>query len=64
MLKRVDRAVFEVIKSVASGSPMTGVQNFDLNAGEFAMLFPTLLLLRTRPKLMQPPLELSAVRLK
>lgn len=33
MLKRVDSAVFEVIKSVATGSPMTGVQNFDLKRG-------------------------------
>ncbi len=33
MLKRVDVAVFEVIKGVASGSPMTGLQTFDLKRG-------------------------------
>jgi basic membrane protein A len=30
MMKRVDVAVFEVIKGVAVGSPIVGVQNFDL----------------------------------
>ncbi|MFH7325849.1 BMP family protein [Desulfurivibrio sp. C05AmB] len=33
MLKRVDVAVFEVIEGVASGSPLVGVQNFDLKRG-------------------------------
>lgn len=30
MMKRVDIAVYDVIKSVAAGSPLVGVQNFDL----------------------------------
>ena len=30
MLKRVDVAVFEVIKGVVNGAPLVGVQNFDL----------------------------------
>jgi basic membrane protein A len=30
MIKRVDVAVYEVIKGVVAGSPLTGVQNFDL----------------------------------
>lgn len=30
MMKLVDVAVFEVIKGVAVGSPIVGVQNFDL----------------------------------
>lgn len=33
MLKRVDIAVFEVIEGFASGSPLVGVQNFDLKRG-------------------------------
>ena len=33
MLKRVDVAVFEIINGVASGSPMTGLQTFDLKRG-------------------------------
>jgi len=33
MLKRGDVAVFEVIEGVASGSPLVGVQNFDLKRG-------------------------------
>ncbi len=36
MLKRVDVAVFEVIKGVASGSPLTGLQTFDLQRGGVA----------------------------
>ena len=31
MLKRVDVAVFDVIKGVVDGAPLTGVQNFDLS---------------------------------
>jgi basic membrane protein A and related proteins len=31
MLKRVDVAVFEVIKSVVDGAPLSGIQNFDLS---------------------------------
>ena len=31
MLKRVDVAVFEVIKGVVNGAPLVGVQNFDLS---------------------------------
>lgn len=30
MIKRVDVAVYDVIKGVVAGSPLTGVQNFDL----------------------------------
>ena len=30
MLKRVDVAVYDVIKGVVDGAPLTGVQNFDL----------------------------------
>ena len=33
MLKRVDVAVFEFIEGSASGSPLVGVQNFDLKRG-------------------------------
>ncbi|MHB8907930.1 MAG: BMP family lipoprotein [Syntrophales bacterium] len=33
MMKRVDVAVFDVIKGVAVGSPIVGVQNFDLTRG-------------------------------
>lgn len=33
MLKRVDVAVFEIIEGFASGSPLMGVQNFDLKRG-------------------------------
>ncbi len=36
MLKRVDIAVFDIIKGVASGSPMTGLQTFDLKRGGVA----------------------------
>lgn len=31
MLKRVDVAVYDVIKAVVDGAPLTGVQNFDLS---------------------------------
>jgi basic membrane protein A len=31
MLKRVDVAVFDVIKAVVDGAPLVGVQNFDLS---------------------------------
>lgn len=33
MLKRVDTAVFDVIAGVVNGSPLTGIQNFDLSRG-------------------------------